>query len=621
MAKLTAADLDKMAGFDSYEAPEPRDKPKVVAEFDNQKKAAEFVKDMLKVVGQGASLGFADEGIAAAKTGSISSPEYINERNIIRNEMQKSRENVGTISPVLEAAGSMIPTAGAGAISSSVKAAPVLAEMVSAGIQGAGESEDITGIPGEMGTSMALQGAAEVAGKGLKKLISEDSTKILSKSMGAKASQVNLPEGKSIKESIKRLNDRGFFKQGEVVVDTTNQAYKRAGKTLGDFFKPQSLDSLYERSIKSLSTLKEANNALLENKYIKRSHLIEDLNQAVADMTYDPTGFNVSARENLAEEVKNIILEDLVAKGNWLPQQNFKAKAIEEAKKSLDAHIGTPAFKKRAEDLGINPEAMMLFRKKLDSLVDQVGGKAYKLNNDMMSDLINVKQTIENKLNRSYVDTGSGLIDQRSWMTKLLEGISPTPVDIARSDLATAAENPLMQGAGKLLKRTPVEALTEDKGGYPTQEPANGFNGVKPAFPFGVPPQEQIKKLPGSSMITPREIINFRIPRTTDGILANKERVIAKLVQNGVDGEMIDTIAQALNDDLEAVSNIAPLIIQQFPTIFERSKYQVFDGVIAGPDRAKAADAISKRADMDSIARAKAIDGINKYGKLPQELA
>lgn len=126
---------------------------------------------------------------------------------------------------------------------------------------------------------------------------------------------------------------------------------------------------------------------------------------------------------------------------------------------------------------------------------------------------------------------------------------------------------------------------------------------------------------PKSTMITPRQMIDYKIPRTTQGILDNKEMVIGKLQQNNVPDELVATIAQALDNDHEAVANIAPLVIQQFPNIFERSKYQVFDGIIAATDRAKAADAIAKREDMNSIQRAKAIDGINKSGKFPQELA
>jgi hypothetical protein len=138
------------------------------------------------------------------------------------------------------------------------------------------------------------------------------------------------------------------------------------------------------------------------------------------------------------------------------------------------------------------------------------------------------------------------------------------------------------------------------------------FSRVAPAFPGAF-------ANPQSAPINPRELIQYRIPRTTQGILENKEKVIAKLVQNGVPSEMIDTITQALNEDQDSISNIAPLLINQFPTIFEKSKYKVFDGQFIDPnDKARAADEISKREDIDSIKRAKMISTINKTGKVPE---
>ena len=615
MAKLTAADLDKMAGFDNYEVPEPREAPKVVAEFENQKKAAEFLKDVGVVMGQGAAQGFGDEAIAGLKTGSVSSPEYISERNKLRNAITQSRENVPG-SSVFEALGSVASTAAVPVM----KAYPVAKELVSAGIQGFGEAEEMKDVPGEVATSMAIQGGMELGGKALKKVIADDSTKILSRSIGAKSAQTAMPQGRAIQDSVERLNKAGFFKQGEVAVDPMGQSFKRANKNLAQMFKPQSLDTLYERATNSLSTLKDVNNSLIKGKKIKVNDFMDALDTGVQEMSYDPKGFDIEARLSLAEGVSDTILKDLTSRGKFpLPgNNNIDAAAVEEAKKALDAHVGSNAFKKKAEDLGLNPEAITLFRRKLDELVDQVGGPAYKKNNDLMSDIINVKGTIENKLNREYIDTGSQLIDNRGWKSKLMDAVSPTPVDIMRSDLATMSEGKVAPQVGRLLKRVPVESFTEDNTNYYTpeiQQPKKEgmFNKVKPAFPFGREPQ--------STMITPKQMINYRIPANTEAILADKERVIAKLVQNNVPDEMVNIIAQALDGDSENIGDIAPLIMTQFPTIFEKSKYKVFDGKFIDPnDKARVSDAISKRDDLNSIQRAKMINQINKKGEMPQGL-
>ena len=609
----------------AFESEGPREKSKTLPGLAEQEAAASTMLDALKVGGHGASLGFSDEAIAGLKTGSLESPEYINERNTLRNEMEKSRQNVGLASPIVEAAGSMIPTIAAGAAAPAIKAAPFITEMVSAGLQGAGEAPEKENIPESMGWSMGVQGASEALGKGIKSAFFNDPTKILSKSVGAKGVQVKVPGEKSIQSSVSRLNNAGFFKQGAATVDPSKQVWKRSATNLKELFQPQNLDSLYKRTTDSMSLLKDANNKLIANKTIPFNDFDRALKWGMQEMSYDPEGFDLASRAILAEDVVDTIKKDMIAKKMLVPGRPVSAVGVEEAKKSLDKHVGSPAFKKKAEDLGINPEALVLFRGELDKLVDKVGGPQYKKNNDLMSDLYNVKDAIETKLNREYIDTGSGLVDNRDWKTKILEGISPTSVDIARSDIAKGG--PVLDTTGKILKRTPMEMMTEEKAGYevsPTNSGNGLFKNTRQAFPFGASPESQVKGLPGrmpqSILPSPREMVNYRIPRTTQGILENKDKVLAKLIQNGVPHDMVDTIDQALNEDQESVANIAPLILQQFPTIFERSKYQVFDGIIAGPDRAKAADAVSKMDNLNSIQRAKAIDGINKSGKMPEEL-
>jgi hypothetical protein len=69
------------------------------------------------------------------------------------------------------------------------------------------------------------------------------------------------------------------------------------------------------------------------------------------------------------------------------------------------------------------------------------------------------------------------------------------------------------------------------------------------------------------------------------------------------------------------LADIAPLLTTQFPTLFEKSKYKVFDGIIVdAADKARIADAISKRKDLDSITRARAINDVNLSGKYPEGL-
>jgi len=135
-------------------------------------------------------------------------------------------------------------------------------------------------------------------------------------------------------------------------------------------------------------------------------------------------------------------------------------------------------------------------------------------------------------------------------------------------------------------------------------------------------PVNELGRGPNSvTELSPKDLIKYRIPRSTQGILENKEKVLAKLSQQGVPKEMIHTVAQAMNGEPDDLSNLASIMVSQFPDLFEKSKYMVFDGKFLNPnDKAKAADDISKRDNLDSIQRAKMISKINKTGEVPEGL-
>jgi hypothetical protein len=176
------------------------------------------------------------------------------------------------------------------------------------------------------------------------------------------------------------------------------------------------------------------------------------------------------------------------------------------------------------------------------------------------------------------------------------------------------------QAASEGIKAKAPEYLTDIMKQAAKVAPAGAAMGQRGAIQFmrdGQFAQEsEMGRSPQSITPSPKELINYRIPRTTQGILDNKDKVIAKLVQNGIDDATIDTIAQALNGDPDDVANLMPQLSKQFGALFEKSKYKTFDGVILDPnDKAKAADSTSKRDDLNSLQKAKIINELNKSGK------
>lgn len=640
MAKYTAEDLDKMAG---YEVPEPRQKPTTVAEFETQQEAAQLVKDFMKLGVSGAGHGLVEEAIAGVKTGSLSSPEYVKERDLLRGDIQQARENLGLMAPFVEGAGAELATAALPI----AKGAKIAKRIGSAFLQGAGEAPEVENIPKYSAVSGLAETGMELAGAGVKKFLFDDPTEILSNTIGTKGTEIRIKErfgagkpmpGKyetvqkslgGIREedgqravlgSIERLDKKGFFKQGKKYFDPDKKAFVRTKDSLEGFLKPQNLDDLYETASQGLASLKSANEKLLKGKSIPTQEFKRNLDSAVASMTYDPYGFNLSKMGDLASEIAGIVESDMRMKKAWTSNTgNIAAKDVEIAKQSLDKYLDSPAFKKRAEELNITDSTIMSFRTKLDRLLDSVAGNEYKLNNDTMSDLKRVQDLIWEKQGRKYVDTGSRLVDRRGIGEMVIDTLNYPAANILRSDISKAIQTPASEFGMGVLKRVPSEMFSKDKGYYPERQIQQSEEEQVPQYNVVPKNFSGVLRNPSSIGFSPREIINYQIPRTTQGIIENKDRVLAKLVQNGVPDQMVDTIAQALNGHPEDLGNIASLLSTQFPTLFERSKYKTFDGKFVDPnDKARAADEISKRDDLNSIQRAKMINKINKTGEVPE---
>ena len=128
-------------------------------------------------------------------------------------------------------------------------------------------------------------------------------------------------------------------------------------------------------------------------------------------------------------------------------------------------------------------------------------------------------------------------------------------------------------------------------------------------------PQEG-QPFPSSSKIdfSPREIIDFKIPNTTEGILQNKEKVLAKIAQSGQPPEEVSTMAKILNSRPKEVAAVMSQFINSNPELFEIDEYKIFDGKFVDPmEMDKAIAKTAKREDMDSIQRAKLINKLSKH--------
>lgn len=99
------------------------------------------------------------------------------------------------------------------------------------------------------------------------------------------------------------------------------------------------------------------------------------------------------------------------------------------------------------------------------------------------------------------------------------------------------------------------------------------------------------------------EVLNTYLPRDSKRILANPTALMAKVQQ--VAPNQVPMIQELLDKDPEGMAEAGPKIAMMFPTIFEKDKYDMFDGKILDPMmQQKFLKDLSDDEEMDSIEKA-----------------
>ena len=593
----------------------------------------ETLSDMAVSVPQGITT-WMDEIQAAAQAGGkklLGAEEpigdiYEQDVKSIRDRLALARERSPIAAPLTEAgvgiATSFLPGVGAGKLSTTAGG------MIGRGaFEGLGTAEDKAGMEGLVQAGMGAGAGAIGAGVSgaLKKATTADPNSIRATVLGARTAEMKEIGKKSREELAGKMKEMGIFSPNKVKFDPIQGKFKPANKfkTLESLEKPTQ-DKLFGRVDDAIDSIQDEKIKVLGN-YVGKPIDINDLEQTldVAAAEWAKKASNISGRYEEATKLKDIIINDILS-----GTQGMKAPTIgdlELAKTRLGkdtANWGSDALVKNIPD--IDDMYMTMYstiNKKLRSIIPD---PKYAKFNDMQSDFLTVKKDLTKSIAAGKVSKptfgNEGLLSRA--MSALTSGEETA---LGAANIAEFLQGKVpsagITGARLMTQEAPSAAMRFIDPSIPTgnyREPQGMFEGVKPAFPEAF--------LPSAKFIPPKELIQYRIPRSTEGILENKDKVIAKMVQNNVPPDMVDTIVHALNKDHEAVSDIAPLIVSQFPTLFEKTKYSngkkynTFYGQFLGGDGAKAADDISKRDDLNSIQKAKMIDGINKRNKVPEGL-
>lgn len=114
----------------------------------------------------------------------------------------------------------------------------------------------------------------------------------------------------------------------------------------------------------------------------------------------------------------------------------------------------------------------------------------------------------------------------------------------------------------------------------------------------------------------PMELVKMKVPRTSQGILENRELIEMKIAQERP--EMLENIQYVFDNEPESLPDVLPVISKFFPQIFERDEYGRIDGKIIDPQMKIKAEKDTMNDDgLTNSERMLIIDNLNKTGEFP----
>ena len=142
--------------------------------------------------------------------------------------------------------------------------------------------------------------------------------------------------------------------------------------------------------------------------------------------------------------------------------------------------------------------------------------------------------------------------------------------------------------------------------------------------PQSVPTEMQAKAMQRGLV---ENLADYEIPRNSQQILANPQMALAKIAQQpNVDPQFIKGLQDALEKHPDKLKTTLPLMIMQFPNLFEADKYDRCDGKIgcSTPDPIMKQQLIQRaykdvelRKDLSNTDKTMLWDGLNRDGSLP----
>lgn len=135
---------------------------------------------------------------------------------------------------------------------------------------------------------------------------------------------------------------------------------------------------------------------------------------------------------------------------------------------------------------------------------------------------------------------------------------------------------------------------------------------------LGRSPQSIAKPILAQLPELAQEIVDAKIPRSTDELLKNKKLFLAKVAQQAP--QYFDIMQEAFKEGPEAISELmtSPQIQLELGKLFERDKYGSWDGMVIDPAKQNMyRKDIWDREDLDTLEKSEIIDQFNRTKRMP----
>lgn len=552
----------------------------------------EIAKDMGVSALQGATLNLADEAVGLVSPSAAQS---------MREAYATAQERSPILSPVSEIGGAIVSPVSKifPGVSGPIRAA---AEGVVSGIGAANEDkfkpEGLirAGVSGAAGAGMSMVG--NIA-KGMLPR-SADTARAKVTGAGSRAfSEIGVKNRENI---AKELAESGFYSSRKVSYDPVNMKFAPSSQskfTLDEMQSPVP-ERLLSRAQEGINSIQEAKKVFLDsNRVVPTSKIESALDMAIEDYAKkNPRYFKAVDQ---ASALKQDLIDTLKAKSIETGQP-IGVKDLDELKSSLYQYT---SYGKEADAL---PDSDLLYQnmaRNLKDLVnDSVKDPAFKKMNEFQSKLLTVSGDLSSKI-ASLKGTGAkapGRIDPyRLFERSLFESIGGDAAALQGAAIREAVDKvPFM------LRATGAEAVQQAPGVIIRQQLNKEDEIPTPGPQASIP--RRLQNLP-------MELIKTPLPRTTEGLLKNKNFVLAKIAQEAP--SMFGAIKDVMENQPDKLPALASMAAQQVPQLFEQDKYNSFDGVIMDPKmKIMAMDDVRGNDSLSSIEKAKMFKKIQKNQRI-----